>query len=119
VTGRGINSETSSFGMGDLFVQPLWLGGSWTNWELALGYGFYAPVGKYNTETVTLPVVGPIVAESADNIGIELLDAPVSRRGGVVSVGRQAHGDHRRVDIRDSSRSRDSVIAWIANGSHL
>jgi len=25
-TGRGTDAETSSFGVGDLFVQPLWLG---------------------------------------------------------------------------------------------
>jgi hypothetical protein len=69
-TGRGINSETSHFDVGDLFVQPLWLGWSLTNWDFALGYGFYAPVGKYSTETVTLPVVGPITVESSDNIGL-------------------------------------------------
>ena len=34
----------------DLFVQPVWLG--WTNEhsDFALGYGFYAPTGKYDTE---------------------------------------------------------------------
>ena len=69
-TGRGINSDTSSFGVGDLFVQPLWLGWSRTNWDFALGYGFYAPVGKYSTETVTLPVVGSFKSESSDNIGL-------------------------------------------------
>lgn len=69
-TGRGINSDTSTFDVSDLFVQPLWLGWSLTNWDFALGYGFYAPIGRYNTETVTLPVVGPIKVESADNIGL-------------------------------------------------
>jgi len=69
-TGRGINASTSSFGVGDLFVQPVWLGWSLTNWDLALGYGFYAPIGKYDTETVTLPVVGAFETESTDNIGL-------------------------------------------------
>lgn len=69
-TGRGIDASTSSFGVGDLFVQPVWLGWSLTNWDLALGYGFYAPIGKYNTETVTLPVVGAFETESTDNIGL-------------------------------------------------
>jgi hypothetical protein len=70
-SGRGISGETDSqFGVGDLFVQPLWLGWSLTNWDLALGYGFYAPVGRYHTETVTLPVIGPIKTEAADNIGL-------------------------------------------------
>ena len=55
VTGRGLNAETSGFAMGDLFVQPLWLGWTLTHWDFAFGYGFYAPVGKYDTSTVTLP----------------------------------------------------------------
>jgi hypothetical protein len=56
--------------VGDLFVQPLWLGWPLPHWDLALGYGFYAPTGRYNTETVTLPVIGPIEVEAADNIGL-------------------------------------------------
>jgi hypothetical protein len=69
-TGRGINASTSSFGVGDLFVQPVRLGWTLTNWDFAAGYGFYAPIGKYNTETVTLPVVGAITTEPAENIGL-------------------------------------------------
>jgi hypothetical protein len=52
VTGRGGTAETSEFAMGDLFVQPLWLGWTLTHWDFAFGYGFYAPVGKYDTEIV-------------------------------------------------------------------
>ena len=55
--------------MGDLFVQPLWLGWTKEHWDFALGYGFYAPVGDYDTETITLPVIGPLKVEAADNIG--------------------------------------------------
>ena len=70
VTGRGVDAETSTFAMGDLFVQPLWLGWTLTHWDFAFGYGFYAPVGKYDTSTVTLPGGATVTAESADNIGL-------------------------------------------------
>lgn len=30
----------------------------------------YAPFGRYNTETLTLPIVGPVKIEAADNIGL-------------------------------------------------
>jgi hypothetical protein len=69
-TGRGIDAETSEFALGDLFVQPLWLGWTLRHWDFALGYGFYAPVGKYDTDTVTLPGGATVTAESADNIGL-------------------------------------------------
>jgi len=56
-SGRGLSAEQSSFGIGDLYVQPLWLGWNLTNWDFAVGYGFYAPVGKFE-------------AGAADNIGL-------------------------------------------------
>src|SRR5262245_25180870 len=52
--GQGINPETSQFAAGDLFVQPLWLGWNRKHFDVALGYGFYAPVGKFDTQTLTL-----------------------------------------------------------------
>jgi len=69
-TGSGRSVNESQFGMGDLFVQPLWLGWEKARWSVAVGYGFYAPVGRYRTETLTLPVVGPIEVEGSDNIGL-------------------------------------------------
>jgi len=69
-TRRGRSADQESFGAGDLFVQPIWLGWSAPHLDAALGYGFYAPIGKYDTETVTLPVVGSVTTESSDNIGL-------------------------------------------------
>ena len=66
---RGGSVSAGSFGVGDLFVQPVWLGKSFPHFDLAFAYGFYAPVGNYNTSTVTLPVVGPGTVENADNLG--------------------------------------------------
>jgi hypothetical protein len=68
-TGRGGTAENASFNVGDLFVQPVWLGSTLPHWDFAFAYGFYAPTGKYDTETVTFPRGGSITAESTDNIG--------------------------------------------------
>jgi len=56
--------------VGDWFIQPVWLGWKIGHGEAVLGYGFYAPIGKYDTEVVTLPVIGDVTAESPDNIGL-------------------------------------------------
>lgn len=69
-TGRGIDPNTSSVGFGDLYVQPLWLDWNLPNWDFALGYGFYAPTGRYDVDTVTLPVVGSFTVEDSGNIGL-------------------------------------------------
>jgi hypothetical protein len=66
---RGGNISAGSYGVGDLFVQPVWLGKTFEHWDFGLSYGFYAPIGKYDTETVTIPGVGPVKTESSDNIG--------------------------------------------------
>ena len=68
-TGRGGTAEAGNFNVGDLFVQPVWLGWTLKHWDFALGYGFYAPAGKYDTETVTLPGGSSVKVEKADNIG--------------------------------------------------
>ena len=69
-SGTGRSAEGSHFDMADLFVQPLWLGWTQEYWDFALGYGFYAPTGHYDTETISLPVVGPVTVEASDNIGL-------------------------------------------------
>jgi hypothetical protein len=68
--GRGVNASTSTFGVGDLFVQPIWLGYTMQHWDFSLGYGFYAPTGRYNVSTITFPRLGrSITTTSPDNIG--------------------------------------------------
>jgi hypothetical protein len=70
VTGRGTDADTSTFAMGDLVVQPLWLGWTLTHWDFAFGYAFYAPTGKYDTSTRTLPGGTTVTSTSPDNIGL-------------------------------------------------
>jgi hypothetical protein len=48
-TGFGRSIDDSGFGAGDLFVEPLWLGWTQPNWDFSVGYGFYAPVGKFES----------------------------------------------------------------------
>jgi hypothetical protein len=65
-------------------VQPVWLGWTLPHWDFAFAYGFYAPTGKYKTETVTFPRGGSITAEATDNIGTTFRvfsgEAPWGRR---------------------------------------
>lgn len=69
-TGTGRSIEESQFNIADMFVQPLWLGWNRPHWSAALGYGLYAPVGKYETQIVEIPNVGQFTAEAPDNIGL-------------------------------------------------
>lgn len=69
-TGSGRSSVGSQFGFGDLLVQPLWLTWNKKHVDFSFAYGFYAPLGKYNTETIILPGSGAaFTTEASDNIG--------------------------------------------------
>ena len=63
--GRGGNVNESSFGVGDLFVQPVWLDWALPHWDLMGAYGFYAPIGQYDTKKV-----GPLTLQSPGNLGL-------------------------------------------------
>jgi hypothetical protein len=67
--GGSIN-HSSSIGVGDLYVQPLWLDWAEHHWDISLAYGFYAPVGRYDTRTVALPGGADVTVESRNNIGL-------------------------------------------------
>jgi hypothetical protein len=68
-TGHGVNPSTSSYGIGDMYVQPLWLDWTLEHFDFAFGAGFYAPTGKYDVHAVSEPRIPPIKVESASNIG--------------------------------------------------
>ena len=114
-TGRGISGDIdSSFGVGDTFFSPIWLGWPLKHWDLALGYGFYAPTGRYNVETTSLPVVGPIKVEAQDNIGLgfwthqlqgSVAWYPWEHRGTAVvgAVTYEINGDKKDFDISPGS----------------
>jgi len=63
--GFGGTASEATMGPGDMFVQPLWLGWGLPHWDVSAGYGFYAPIGKYSTETV-----GSVTVPASDNIGL-------------------------------------------------
>jgi hypothetical protein len=65
----GRSADSDSFGIGDMLVQPLWLGWSIPNFDASFGYGFYAPTGQYDTAPHTLANLVTVRTESPDNIG--------------------------------------------------
>jgi hypothetical protein len=56
-TGRGVDTDTSAFGLQDLYVQPIWLRWKWEDFDLSGSVGFYAPVGRFE-------------AGESDNLGL-------------------------------------------------
>jgi hypothetical protein len=59
----------SAFGIGDMFVRPVWLGVSTSKWELNGSYGFYAPIGEYDTEHFRVSPGRLIKTAAPSNLG--------------------------------------------------
>ena len=57
VLGQVGKAKDDAFGLGDTFVQPIWLGWQGEHYDFALGAGVYLPTGKYD-------------AGEGDNIGL-------------------------------------------------
>lgn len=118
-TGRGINPSTSSVGVGDMYVQPLWLGWARDHVDVAAGMGFYAPTGRYEVETMQLPL-GPTTVEAADNIGFGFWTLQTQAAGAwypwahkgtavVVALTHEVHGEKRDFDL---TPGQDLTFNW-------
>jgi hypothetical protein len=68
--GTGVNVSTGQFNIGDTYVVPAWLDWGGKHYDFAINYGFYIPTGKYNIQTVSVPVVGDVRVASANNVGL-------------------------------------------------
>jgi hypothetical protein len=66
----GLGLKAGQFNLGDLYVQPVWLGWAGKHYDAAYSYGFYIPTGKYKINTVTVPGVGSARIEALDNTGL-------------------------------------------------
>jgi hypothetical protein len=54
-TQLGASGRRSSFSLGDLFLEPVWLDWRAAPFEASLSYGLYMPTGKFNVKSTTLP----------------------------------------------------------------
>lgn len=49
-TNRGIQIDDSDWGLGDIYLRPIWLGWNTPHFGTSLSYGIYAPTGKYDVD---------------------------------------------------------------------
>lgn len=101
---RGGTLKSNGIGNGDPFLQPLWLDWSLAHWDLSIGEGVYFPLGRYGTETLELPVIGPITVESPDNIGLGFWE-------------NQLQGAAAWYPRSDQATAVVSVLTWEVNGT--
>ncbi len=113
--GRGVNPSESNVGFGDLYVQPVWLDWGFQHWDIAVGYGFYAPTGRYDVDAVDLPIIGDVKVEDTDNIGLgywthqfqaSVAWYPMDHRGTAVTAAAtyEINGDKKDFDFRAGDR---------------
>jgi hypothetical protein len=111
-------ADFSQFGVGDLYVQPVWLGWSLKHWDFELGYGFYAPIGKYDVVTTYLPPPIDLTVKGAapDNIGLGFWSHQF--QGGVAWYPWEHRGTAVMMAVTYEFNSRERKLD-ITPGSHV
>jgi hypothetical protein len=92
-----LDVDTDGSGLGDTFIQPLWLGWRDTHYDLSLGVGLYLPTGKYD-------------ADDDDNVGLGFFTGQVQLAGYyyldetqasafMLAATYEAHGEKEDTDV--------------------
>ena len=123
VNGRGISPSTGEFDVSDVYVQPLWLGWAFTHWDFSFAEGFWAPTGKYNTQTGTLPARlggGTVKFASPTNTGFGFWTNqlkgtaawyPWAHKGTAVTAS-LVHEIHGEKEDFNSTHGQDLTLNW-------
>lgn len=117
-SGRDVSN--SSFALGDMFVQPVWLGWKSDHLDVSAGYGFYAPTGKYGTRTIALPNGAVVRVDDPNNIGYGFWTHqfqaaasiyPFDNKGTAI-VGAVTYEYHWKKEDFDLQPGQDVTINW-------
>jgi hypothetical protein len=65
----GKSVDQTNYAWGDMFVEPIWLQWSLKHFDIDFAEGFYAPVGKYDTNNVTVAST-TVTVPSSSNVGM-------------------------------------------------
>ncbi len=67
--GDRLSASTGQFNIADTYVVPFWLDWTGKHYDAIVNYCFYILPGKYNIQTVNVPIDGPVRIASVDNVG--------------------------------------------------
>ena len=93
-----INVHDSGTGLGDLYVQPLWLDWSGDHYDIALADGFYAPTGRYSAGALDNTGMG----YWSNQTQLSAAYYPWKHKGTALTVATtyEVHGNKEGYDIR-------------------
>lgn len=93
-----LHVSDSGTGLGDLYVQPLWLDWSGDHYDIAIADGFYAPTGRYEAGALNNTGMGYWSNQTQLSAAIY----PWKHRGTALTAAAtyEVHGNKQDVDIR-------------------
>ncbi len=98
----GAEIDEDQWGLGDIYIKPVWLGWNSKHFSISLGYGFYTPTGKYDDDDVDNTGLGFWTHEFQASVTW----FPWEHQGTAVAVTGiyEVHGEKNGVDITPGDR---------------
>jgi hypothetical protein len=99
--GFGLEIDESSWGLGDTYIRPLWLGWNLGRFDIGAAYSVYAPTGKWDADDADNVGLGMWTHEFMANIAFY----PDEQKGTALTLAGvyEIHGDKDDVDITPGS----------------
>jgi hypothetical protein len=95
------NVEEGGWDVGDMLIQPFWLGWGSERVDLSVSYGFYAPIGKYRPESTDNVGLGFSTHQFQAALGLYYME---EKAGGVFfTTTYELHSEKEGVDITPGS----------------
>jgi hypothetical protein len=97
----GLEIDESSWGLGDTYIRPFWLGWGLDRFDIGVSYGIYIPTGKYDAGAADNVGLGMWTHEFMANVAFYLdeQEGTALTLAGVYEI----HGDKDDVDITPGS----------------
>ena len=97
----GLKVDESSWGLGDTYIRPLWLGWTFDRFEVGASYGLYLPTGKYDAGDANNVGLGMLTHEFITNVAYYLDEQKGTAL--VLAAIYEIHHEKKDVDITPGS----------------
>lgn len=108
--GFGLDIDESSWGLGDTYIRPLWLGWNFGRFDVGTSYGIYAPTGKYDAGQADNVGLGMWTHEFMANVAFYLDE----KKGTALTLAGVYEIHHEKKDVDITPGSHLSISAGIS-----
>lgn len=107
----GLEVDESSWGLGDTYIRPFWLGWGLDRFDVGTSYGIYIPIGKYDAGDADNVGLGMWTHEFMANVAFYLDE----QKGTALTLAGLYEIHHKKEDVDITPGSHFSLMAGISH----